>query len=123
MRAKHVEAEYRQDAEGYGVYVGEYCAFKTDEVALLLNKNGYKVVRHGPPEEVHKHHAHLMRTCAKNPELADFAEGLVVVTGHFEVDTLNRIVQGKESARALYVKLEHVASRQAQDVLSRVMRG
>lgn len=123
MKAKHVEAEYRLDADGYAVYVGEYCAFKTPEVALLLNKNGYLVVRHGAPEEVHKHHAHLMRTCAKNPELADFAEGLVVVTGQFDVDMLNRILQGKESARALYVKLEHAASRQAQDVLARVMRG
>jgi len=123
MKAKNVDAVYRQEDEGYAVYVGEYCAFKTHEVALLLNKNGYRVVRHGTPAEIHKVHAHMMRTCASNPELADFAEDLVVVSGQFDVDVLNRILQGKESARALYTKLEHAASRKAQDVLARVMHG
>jgi hypothetical protein len=117
------QVEYRQEGDSYAVYLGDHRVFETDEIALLLNKNGFGLVNHGPPCEVNRRHAQLMRGCARKPELADFSENLVVISGQFDVDSVNRVIQGKESGRALYVKLELAAARQAQDVLARAMRG
>jgi hypothetical protein len=111
-------AAYRKEAGQYAMYLDEHRIFTTPEVALLVNKSGYVLVNHGPVEEVNKRHLQLLRAAAKRSELGDVADLLVVVTGQFDVDELNRIIDRKQTVRALYNRLELEAARAAGDVLS-----
>ena len=114
------EVQYREEDGGYAVYHGQYRVFGTDEIALLINKNGYVVVNHGTLADVNARYVQLQRACMGSPDMADMADSLEVISGPFDVETVNRVIQRKESARSLYAKLEMNAAREAQDVLARV---
>jgi hypothetical protein len=119
-------AEYRLQDGMYGVYVGEYCAFETEEVALLMNMQGHLVVKHGHPDDIHAYYAKLVR-CGTSAAVApdkrptELLNRLEVIQGRFDVDQLNRVLRGEESGRSLYAQAELAAARGASEVLAQVM--
>lgn len=112
------QAAYKKEAGQYAMYVDGHRIFTTPEVALLVNKSGYMLVNHGPVDEVNKRYLQLLKAAASRSELGDVADQLVVVTGEFDVDELNRVIGREQTVRALYNRLELEAARQASDVLS-----
>jgi hypothetical protein len=112
-----LQAAYKKESGQYSMYVDGHQIFSTPEVALLVNKAGYKLVNHGPVEEVNKRHLQLLKAAASRPELGDVGDQLVVITGAFDVDELNRIINREQTVRALYNRLELEAARQASDAL------
>jgi len=112
------EATYKEENGGYAVYHGAYRMFEMDEVAFLINKSGYLLVNHGAPREVNARHRQILAAAAKRPELGDVADTLVVITGRFDVDEINRIIRRETTCRQLYNRLELEAARQVSDVLS-----
>lgn len=112
-----LHAAYKKESGQYAMYIDGHRIFSTPEVALLVNKAGYKLVNHGPVEEVNKRHFQFLKSAASRPELGDVGEQLVVVTGEFDVDELNRIISREQTVRALYNRLELEAARQASDAL------
>lgn len=100
------EPVYQQVDGRYHFYLQGDLRFTTDEVAILFDKNGYVLLKHGKPELVQAAYDR-MRAAFIEGGFDEVANDLVLIQGRFDVDELNKAVGISGHMEKLYQAVQN----------------
>ncbi len=98
-----MKPEYRLDGELYALYWGDECLFETEVVAVLVDTHSGSMLKHGQPGVVEAYF-HSMRTAYLTQGFTEQASSLVVMSGKFDIEDLNKMIAITGYAGQLYAK-------------------
>lgn len=103
--------EYRMDGDLYAFYWDDECLFDTEIVSVLIDTRSGSMLKHGQPGVVEAiYHSQQMNYRARG--FINEAASLVVLTGKFDVEDLNKMIAIADYAGQFYAKV--MSSRAAQ---------
>lgn len=107
----------------YQLIDGMYCLFQENgervngikpisEVAILFDKQDNTLIRYGCPELVHENHKKIRDKlyATKNPVMQDMADDMVVMSGKFPVEELNKCINISGYAGKMHEKFFNAES-------------
>lgn len=98
-----MQPEYRLDDDLYALYWGDECLFETEIVSVLFDSRTGTVYKHGQPGIVEASF-HSMRTAYLAQGFTEQAADLVVMSGKFDLEDLNKMLAITGFASQLYAK-------------------
>lgn len=105
----------------YVFYANGEKLFETPEVSLLFDKTLGTLHKHGAPEVVATAYRRFYTALHKARQSPEY---LVMITGHYDVKALNKVVQGSDCIGAFYdsllMALESVALEQVSALMTKV---
>jgi hypothetical protein len=119
----HHEPTYALEGKNYVFYLKGAKVFETEEVSVLYDRSLNVLHKHGPPERVQQEYLRFRIAFGKDSELA---EDLVVLTGRFDVEELNKLVNISGYVERFYAtlqaKYELSSAKTADEVLTRIAK-
>ena len=117
------ESHYVLEGDDYVFYLQGRLAFKSSEVSVFVDRAKNVLILHGAPETVAKAYDKYRKALGLSVEMP---ASISVITGKFEIDELNKLVDDPTYAGEFYdramLEFEIKAARKADSLITKVRR-